>query len=76
MDTSTSLNIMERVMFSLNLRNPISRFAGLFVATNGIVWLVKPSYFFDPVTSQPSPQSVVPWWALGLITGGAAAFFL
>ena len=70
------LNIMEKAMFFLNLKSPITKFAGVFVATDLIVWLLKPCYFFNKDTDHPNPEAVVPWWALGLVTGGAAALFL
>ena len=70
------LNIMEKTMFFLNMKSPITRFAGVFVATDVIVWLLKPCYFFNKDTDQPNPDAVVPWWALGLVTGGAAALLL
>ena len=74
--STTPLNGMESLMYSLNLRQPISRFVGVFVITNGIIWTLKPGYFFDTVTFNPREDSIVPWWALGLVTGGLAAFFL
>ena len=73
---ASDLNIMEKAMYSLNMTSPVSRFVGIFVATNALVYFVRPSYFFDKLTKEPYPQAVIPWWALGIATGAAAAFFL
>ena len=67
---------MERTMFYLNLRDPITRFIGVFVVTNGLIWWIKPSHFFEEVTQKPSPNALVPWWTLGIVTGAVASFFL
>ena len=76
MSIDDGLNLMEQAMFILNMRSPISRFAGVFVATNAIVYFVKPPYFFDSVTERPNPNAIIPWWMLGLSAGGIAALFL
>jgi hypothetical protein len=76
MASVTPLSTMEQAMWYLNLRSPATRFLGVFVATNVIVWWVKPQYFFEQVTMKPSPNAIVPWWSLGLATGAIAAFFL
>ena len=70
------LSYMEKAMSLLNMNTPVSRFAGVFVATNALVYFLKPGYFFNTVTNEPDQNALVPWWALGFVTGGAAAFFL
>ena len=71
-----SLNVMERSMSTLGLKTPPTRFVGVFVVTNAVVWFVKPKYFFEPKTGDERSDAIVPWWTLGLATGAIAALFL
>ena len=63
-------------METIGLRTPVTRFIGVFVATNALVYFIKPSYFFEQITKEPSPNAIAPWWTIGLATGAIAAFFL
>lgn len=67
----TELSTLESLMFSTGLRTPVSRFAGIAVLTDALIYLAKPKYFFDE-----GSKPIVPWWASGLATGAVAALFL
>jgi len=76
MESDGGLNLMEKSMAMLNMKTPITRFAGVFVATNALVYFLKPGYFFNAITQEPDPDALVPWWMLGIVTGVAAAMFI
>lgn len=69
-------SVMENAMMTLGMNSPPSRFIGVGVAVSGLMWFVKPGYFFDPTTKQPNPDAVIPWWSVGVACGALAALFL
>ena len=75
-DATSDFNFMEGIMSSLGLGTPLARFMGVAVAVSGVIWFVKPTYFFNETTKEPDPEAMVPWWALGIGAGAVAAFFL
>ena len=72
----SDLKIMERGMSMVGLKSPTTRFLGIMVVTNGIIFYSRPKYWFNQVTLEPEPNAIVPWWTVGLLTGAIAAFFL
>ena len=70
------VSVIEDVMMNLGMNSPISRFVGVGAAVAGVVWVIKPGYFFNPVTGRPSSDAALPWWSVGVGFGALAALFV
>ena len=70
------LTTTEKILTRLNLGHPVSRFGVAFVLTNVAVWMIKPEYFFNPITKEARTDATIPWWSLGVLAGAIAALVL
>ena len=67
------LNVVERLMNYFDLNNPMDRFVAFLSLTDTMIYSLKPGIFFDENGIQKS--TLIPWWSIGLVTGGIAALF-
>ena len=68
------LSSIERLMMTLDLKNPMDRFVAILAATDTLIWFLQPSLFF--VSGEARKDVLVPWWSVGLVTGALGALFL
>ena len=82
---------IERGLVQIGLNTPSKRLGGFGVATAGIMWIMKPSAFFD-ANGDPKGWSIlasegetqqyggnlvpVTWWLASILIGAATAIFL
>ena len=79
-----SLTVTEAMFHDLGLDSPVSRFLATFTVVEGVICLMKPSYFYTSSgNAKPwsllssDPDTVVfPFWLPGFIAGGVAALFV
>jgi hypothetical protein len=72
---SEEFTALESAMYNMGLTTATSRFVAITAATDAILFAAKPAYFFD-TTGATKTDVMIPWWAVGVVTGAAAALFL
>ena len=80
-----NLTAGERFFCSIGLNTPFLRFAVVGLTTDVVLYFMRPRMFFDKwgrelpcsLTTHPKipEKCYLPWWSVGLITGGLSAIF-
>lgn len=73
--TEVPATYWEMTFADMGLRTPLLRGIGVFVLVDGIIYLAKPSPFFEGDGSEKT-DSFLKWWMPGIVMGAVAALFI